>query len=195
MNVPISDEHKLVQLLKAGDKLSFETLYKKYGSRLTGYLIKITKSEYLAAEILQETFLRIWNTRDKIDPSLSFRSYLFKIASNLVYDFFRKASRDAVLQKQLIEKASENTMNDQNEFLSAKELSLLQNAIKELPPKRRLIFELIKLEERSYSEVSSLLNISVSTINDHIVKATRFLKEKLIPHSLTEIVILILFQF
>lgn len=191
METPLSDEYQLVSLLKEGDRQSFETLYRHYGSRLTGYLIKMTKSEYLAAEILQETFLKIWNGRDRIDPSRSFRSYLFKIASNLVYDFFRKVSSDAKLQSALIERATDTTVQTLEESLSAEDIRQLHHAIRELPSKRRRIFELVKIEEHSYAEVSSILNVSTSTINDHIVKATKALREKLHPYRVARSVMII----
>ncbi|MGN6532752.1 MAG: RNA polymerase sigma factor [Ginsengibacter sp.] len=62
-----------------------------------------------------------------------------------------------------------------------------------LPPKRRQIFQLIKVEERSYEEVSALLNVSVSTINDHIVKATKFIRENLKQYQIVELSMLIVF--
>ena len=79
------------------------------------------------------------------------------------------------------------------EALYTKERSrLLKEAIDALPPKRREIFQLVKIEERSYEEVSLLLHISTSTINDHVVKATKFIKKNLERHHITTITILFL---
>lgn len=174
-----SNDQNLVTLLSGGDQTAFEELYHLYSPRLLGYLIKLVKSEIYATELLQDVFIKIWNNRQAIDPDLSFRSYLFRIAENTVYDFYRKASRDQKLQAELI-KVSVSEYNHVEESFSNKENEqLLQNVIDALPPKRRQVFQLIKIEERSYEEVSTLLNISTSTISDHIVKATKFIHERL----------------
>jgi RNA polymerase sigma-70 factor (ECF subfamily) len=66
----------------------------------------------------------------------------------------------------------------------------LQKAINSLPPKRRKVFQMVKMEDRSYEEVSRLLNISTSTINDHIVKATKFVLENLERSHVVELGVL-----
>ena len=94
MSVSTSNEKDLLMLLSAGNEAAFEELYHLYSKRLLGYFIKLVKSETFAAELLQDAFVKIWNNRQNIDPDRSFRSYLFRIAENLAYDFFRKAARE-----------------------------------------------------------------------------------------------------
>lgn len=172
------DEKKLVIFLSAGNEEAFEELYHLYSERLICYLIKFVKSESLAAEILQEAFIKIWNNRENLDPDQSFRSYLFRIAENLVYDFFRKAARDKKLAEILAKNSGAYSHIEENIFTKENN-RFLQEAIQSLPPKRRQVFQMIKMEEKSYEEVSLLLNVSTSTINDHIVKATKSVIENL----------------
>lgn len=193
MPVQPSNERDLVVLLTGGSEKAFEKLYSLYSERLLGYLIKLVKSETFSCELLQDAFVKIWNNRQNIDPSLSFRSYLFRIAENLVYDFFRKAARDKRLQAELINSASSQYRHVEENFCSKENAQLLREAINALPPKRRQVFQLIKIEERSYEEVSGLLNISTSTISDHIVKATKFIREQLEGYHLIAISILAFF--
>ncbi len=135
----------------------------------------MVKSPTEAEEILQEVFLKIWHHRESINPEKSFRSYLFKIAENKVFDFFRKAARDKEKTALLMEMGSSEYLPEH--LLSRNEnLLLLEKAIGSLSPQRQLVFRLCKLEDKSYKEVSALLNISVSTISDHIVKATRAIR-------------------
>ncbi len=181
----------LVKRLNEGDEAAFEELYYLYSSRLLGFLTKLVKSDNFAAEIVQDTFIKIWNNHLKIDPNKSFHSYMFRIAENLVYDFFRKAARDKKLEKVLINHAC-NDYQHVEEKINKEEINLLlRKAIDTLPPRRREIFQLVKMEERSYEEVSKLLHISTSTINDHVVKATKAIREKLERFHLTAISILV----
>jgi RNA polymerase sigma-70 factor (ECF subfamily) len=185
-----SNEKDWVSLLIEGDELAFEKLYRLYSERLLAYLIKLLKSEDMACEVLHEVFIKLWNNRQHIDATQSFRSYLFRIAENCVYDFFRKAARDKKLQTILIYSACED-YNPIEEAVYMKERNqLLQEAIDALPPKRRQVFQMVKIEERSYEEVSHMLHVSVSTVNDHIVKATKSIRENLERYYITLIGIL-----
>jgi len=174
-----SDEKYLITILNKGDDASFEALYRLYSKRLFGYLIRLVKSESIAADLLQDAFIKIWNNRQNIDPEKSFRSYLFRITENLVYDFFRKAARDKKLQAAIIESYDDSYNHVEESFCVAEVDHKLKEVIKLLPAKRRQVFQLIKIEERSYEEVSELLHISVSTINDHVVKATKSVRKNL----------------
>ncbi|MEI9810850.1 MAG: RNA polymerase sigma-70 factor [Bacteroidota bacterium] len=171
------DERELLLQLLSGSEQAFEKVYNIYSPRLYGNLLKMVKSGPEAQEILQDVFLKVWNNRQNINIEKSFRSYLFKIAENKVYDFFRKAARDKKKQDQLIAIASSGYILFEEQLLTDENAVILEKAIESLPPQRRLVFRLCKLEGKSYREVSELLGISVSTISDHIVKATRTIRE------------------
>lgn len=167
---------ELLTRLSQGDKQAFDQLYLKYSHPLYLNLLKLTKSEEVAEELLQDIFLKIWNKRDTLDIHTGFGGYLFKISQNLVYDFFRKAKQDKALRHRITAAASENYTHIEETLLSRENRTLLQRAISTLPPVRQQIFRLCKLEGKTYEEVASLLGISVSTVNDHIVKATRHIR-------------------
>ena len=189
------NEKEWLLLLKTGDEVAFEKIYNMYSSRLYGNLYKMVKSESVAQEILQEVFIKIWKNRSSIDPEKSFRSYLFKIAENNVYDFFRKVARDKKMQTQLMTVATEHYEHVEDLLLRKENTLILQKAIDSLSPQRQQVFRLCKLEGKSYDEVSRQLGISVSTISDHIVKANKAVREYLFEHmDMTIILICILSQ-
>jgi len=87
LNSTQQEKDLLIELIY-GNELAFEKIYRLYSPRLFGKLLKLVKSESQAQEILQDVFLKLWEHRKSIDPEKSFRSFLFKIAENKVYDFF-----------------------------------------------------------------------------------------------------------
>ena len=175
----LRSEKELLVKLKAGDKSAFEQIYRLYSNRLFGNLVKLLQSETEAQEILQEVFLKIWQNRAQIDPEKSFRSYLFKIAENKVFDFFRKAALQKRVQHQLLHHSDiETTMVDRM-LLDKENEQLLAKAIDQLPPQRKQVFVMVKLQGKTYKEVGDHLGISVSTISDHIVKATKSIRDYL----------------
>ena len=171
------DEKNILLELIEGSEYAFEQIYRLHSSRLFGRLLKLVKSDVQAEEILQNVFLQIWVNRRSIDPEKSFRSFLFKIAENKVYDFFRKVTRDKNLESKLIALATDNHRIIESFKSGDENLAILQKAIEGLPPQRQQVFRLCKLEGKSYREVSEMLGISASTISDHIVKGTKSIRD------------------
>jgi RNA polymerase sigma-70 factor (ECF subfamily) len=190
-----SNEKDLVICLNDSNEAAFEELYQSYSPRLFSHLLKLVKNETLASELLQETFIKIWVIRKNIDPNQSFRSYLFRIAENNVYDFFRKAARDKKLQQQLLSNSHHYYTHVEENICKREEVQMLREVIDLLPPRRQQVFQMIKMEERSYEEVSRIMNISLSSISDHIVKANKFIVEQLKGSEVTAMAVLILLLF
>lgn len=171
-----ANEKMYIRLVKQGDAAAFHAIYQHYSPRVYGKLLRVLKSEDLAADILQDLFSIIWQKRAEIDPEKSFGAFLFKISDNLVLDLFRKAKRNQQLIEQLAKAGAEEWESTEEWLFKKENETWLARAIESLPPQRRLVFQLCKLENRSHDEVSQLLHISRATVNNHLVKATQNLK-------------------
>ncbi|GAB3917136.1 RNA polymerase sigma factor [Mucilaginibacter boryungensis] len=186
----IVDEKVLLSQLKDGKEKAFEQLYHLYSFRLYGFLLRLIKDEEVSRDLLQDVFIKIWDKRELIDPERSFRSYLFRIAENNVVDFFRKVACDKKLQVKLTVAATELYSHIEEAIYSREHLKILNQVVNELPPQCRLVFTLCKLEGKSYKEVSQTLGISVSTISNHLQKATQFIRQNsILSDSITILVI------
>jgi len=178
----MEDRDLLVQL-REGNHQAFQTLYHRYKIRLAGNLLRILKSPDWVEEVLQELFVRLWIHREEIDPNRPVKAYLFRVAENLVRDIFRRAARDQQMQQHLLHAMSEVYSHVEEQLMSRELKEELRVAIELLPPKRREVYVLCKLEAKSYEEVGKLLKISPGTVNDHIKKANSFLRQYLAQHS------------
>lgn len=172
-------EQEIVSRLRDGESYAFELLYHRYKYQLAANLLKLLKSEELAEEVLQELFIRIWEGRESLDPDKSFPAYLFRIARNMVVDIYRKAARESKVRQQLILVADEIEASIEDSIIDREASSDLYDAIALLPPQRRKVFTLCRIEGKSYKEAGELLGISSSTVNDHLLKANKFLKDQL----------------
>lgn len=175
-------EKELIYRVKSGDQAAFEQLYFQYAGKLAQRLLQLLKSEELAADILQDVFLKVWEVRDRLDPDLSFGAFLYTIAGNYCKNSFRKA-----LSQQLYEQhhGFEEAYSPIEQQLDGKEAELaLQAALEKLTPRQKEVFTLHKIEGLSYKEISAQLGISPNTINQLIQQANKQLKEQLITHSL-----------
>ena len=184
-----SDDDMLLSL-KTGDANAFDFFYRKHRARIYANILKLVKSPDIAADILQEVFIKVWKNASGLDVNQSFEGYLVRIAQNSVYDFFRKAARQKKLEDKLMASSLADTDAEADTALDLEEnIKLLSKEIDLLPPKCREVFQLCKLEGKSYEEVAQLLDISTATVNNHIVKATRILKSRL---SKTDIMLILL---
>ncbi len=177
------DDEKLLVKLREGDYRAFEQIYNRYSTPLGYRLLRLLKSETLAEELLQDLFLKVWEVRETIDISRPFKSYLYRIAQNMAIDLFRRAAREKELLSEIITGNSELYSHILEDIYQQENQELLNSAIALLPPQRRKVFILCKLEGRSSGEVAGLLNISKNTVNDHLQKAGIFLKSHLSSSS------------
>jgi RNA polymerase sigma factor (sigma-70 family) len=184
-SLPIIDEKELLLRLRDGDYTAFEKIYSNHKKKIAQRLIRLLSSRDLVEDLLQELFIRLWNNRERIDVEKPIEAYLYRIATNLVNDYFREISRDKKLAEELWHRISE-IYNPFDEVSEVNADSELFRSIDKLPEQRKKVFLLCKLEKKSYAEVSRLLEISEAAVNDHITKANRFLRDnydKAIPFA------------
>jgi RNA polymerase sigma factor (sigma-70 family) len=184
-SLPIIDEKELLLRLRDGDYTAFEKIYSNHKKKIAQRLIRLLSSRDLVEDLLQELFIRLWNNRERIDVEKPIEAYLYRIATNLVNDYFREISRDKKLAEELWHRISE-IYNPFDEVSEVNADSELFRSIDKLPEQRKKVFLLCKLEKKSYAEVSRLLQISEAAVNDHITKANRFLRDnydKAIPFA------------
>lgn len=176
MGIDFDYEFELLKRLQSGDQQDFEVLYQNYSQEIYRKLVKMVKNITLAEELTQDVFVKLWNKREVINIEQPFRYYLLTLTNNIAVDFYRKAARERKLQDEIIAASTElyNPTEDQIYYKETKEL--MDNAIDSLPAQQKIVFTLCKIEGKSYEEVSKLLDISTSTISNHIVKATKSIK-------------------
>jgi RNA polymerase sigma-70 factor (ECF subfamily) len=172
------DQVSFIQL-KNGDKQAFNHLFNLYSQKIFYFAKGYLKSEKEAEEIVQETFFKIWERRNHLDPELSINAYLFKIAYNFIQKQFIKNIKEQEFKHDFADELihfDEQTSNTLNYHFLLDHLSRL---IDELPPRQKEIVILRKLDNYSIKEISEQLSISIKTIEAHLTAALKFLKERL----------------
>lgn len=171
---------ELIKLLKKGDIAAFDAIYNKYCHKLHQFVFMYLKQEEDAEEVVQEVFIKIWESREKVDVYLSFESFLFTIAYNSTMSLLRKRvsetkSREYLKSLQKIETEEKVIDEIQYNELNNKVQSLLE----QLSPRQSEIYLLSREEGLSHKEIAIKLNISESTVNNHLVTILKFLKSNI----------------
>jgi len=167
----------LLKALQQGDEAAFNSLYSLHSKPLYRKIMRMVGDEEIAKELLQDLFFKLWAKREQIDESRSIRSYLYTIAVNLVYDNFRKAAKDKALEARLMAMAVEYYTHSEEVLLAKDNQKVIERIVHQLPPQRRQVYMLCKIDGMSYEEAARALHISASTIRDHIVKANKTIRE------------------
>jgi len=178
----IDDERELLTRLQTGEEIAFDRLYHRYGNRIYGKILRLTKSVDVSQELLQDVFMKVWERRESVNPALPFKSYLFRIAEHLISDYYRRAAKDRRVYDHLLQvgMSYEHPFDAEQEHqLYQRNLERLQEAVGQLPQKCREVYTLCKIEGKSYREVASQLDMSTATISNHITKANKLIRRYL----------------
>lgn len=169
---------QIVKKVKAGDHKAFRALYEMYVSDLYRFALKYVKSDAIAEEIVQDSFVRIWVGRTRLDESLNFRSYLFTIAYHQILREFRRQLRNPLL-KDYFEYAANLSEEHRHGIDFDTYIAAVDKAKNELPPRKREIWLLSKEDGLSSSEIAQKLDISEQVVRNQLSAASKFIREEI----------------
>ena len=149
----------------------FSELFRKHEHKLYTLALKLTKSDQLAKDIIQEVFLKLWDQRNQLSSILNIEAWLYRVTENKIIDLLRKASADHRL-KERIWNQLQQIVNESEQYLAAKEYNqIIQMAIDQLPPQRKLIYQLNKENGMNYREIADELRLSKHTVKNQLSTA------------------------
>ncbi len=181
--MPALDTKQLFLQVAEGDESAFGTLFNAFLPKLYPFIIKFIKSEPAAQEIIQETFIRVWLSRDKLSEIDNPGGWLYKVASNECYSYLRKSILNNKFLNPLT--VEPDPVNTTHENLALKELNrLIGEAINKLPAQRKKIYRMSRDEGMSIPEIASVLGLSPNTVKNVLVTSLKFIREYLVKHGI-----------
>jgi len=177
-----NNDQLILEKLRLGDKSSFEMLYSKYSGRLYNFVLQLSRGDfYLAEEIVQNVFLKIWEIHPQIQPESSFNSFVFTIGKNM----FLNVVKSRIYESQFKESIKQDFPADYS-LEKEIEFKLLEEHINDLidrlPPARRKVYILSRIKHMSNKEIAVLLDISENTVESQLYKSTQFMRRHLTPY-------------
>lgn len=160
-----------------GSEKAFSVIFNTYSDKVLKSIYYLVKDEESSIEIMQQLFVKLWQNKSELTITYdNLESYLNRMVSSLSIDHLRKSIRNQNLIHILSNNLPVYEKSIEDSYVYKESLSIIQEAINSLPPKRKQIFTLCKMEGKSYSEVSEILGISVSTVSNQLVTATKAVK-------------------
>lgn len=181
--------------LQKGSESAFEKIYFLYKDKLYGFCHKLLASEELSEDIVQETFIRLWEKRKSLNPEKSVSSYLFTISKNLIIDHQMHYARQYELSRAI--KKEEYAENNILSKIGLEEIKSMEDkVVQQLPPQQKKVYILSRHEDFSHQEIAEHLGISINSVKTNLRIALKALRNKISPASIiTAIVTLMLNEY
>ncbi|MDR6784106.1 RNA polymerase sigma-70 factor (family 1) [Pedobacter africanus] len=173
------DDFELMTLLKADQELAFAEIFRRFDSLLYIYAYKKLQNTEEAKDVVQEVFVQLWNARKDFVLKTTLPGYLYKSVLNKILNIIaRKQSETKYIAS--LQHAINSDMVSADFLIREKDITaLIEKEIAALPPKMREVFELRKNQYLSNKEIALQLNISEQTVETHMKRALKILRNKL----------------
>lgn len=172
-------EQNMYLAFREGKETAFEMIFKTYYKPLCTYAYSFLNDKDEAEEIVQSTFISVWEKRSGLEIQTSFKSYLYRMVRNSCLNVIKHEKvkkQHAVYQMAGGEPSHEAV----SQAIVSSELEVkIQDAMKVLPEQCRLVFQLSRFEELKYAEIADQLEISVKTVENHMGKALKLMRQQL----------------
>lgn len=194
LNNQIKLNPKLVKDFSSGDMEAFDLLYHTFNKRLYNFVFGLVKIRTESEGIVQEVFIKIWESRSQLKKHSSFESFLFTVAYNTTISLLRKKATEQKYIDYIKSIQVETVSPTLDEKIDLENLNKSINAvIDKLPNRQKEVFKLKYFEDFSYKQIADKLDISVNTVENHMVKSHRFLKQNLNKNYVTGLLLISLF--
>lgn len=175
---------ELTKRLKENDAKAFNVLYWNYHSAIYYNVLKLIRDSIIAEDIVQEVFITLWEKRHMLDSEQEISGWLFVVSYNKSVSYLKRKLKETLGQTnlpELLEDTIDETIDIRNEIEGAR-IGILKNAIEHLSPQKRKVFELCKLQRKTYVEASEELNLSKHTVKEYLSEAILDIKDYIKVH-------------
>lgn len=175
MHKPHLDLNSIVyRIAMHSDEHAYRQLFNELYNRLKGFAFSILKSRELAEEIACDTLFSLWNNRLKLTSIANVKVYAYVIAKNKALNELKKISGNRVsLMEDIDVNISFHHLTPEQVLINEELKRTIEQVVNNLPPRCKLVFQLVKEDSLSYKEVAEILDISVKTVDAQLVTAVK----------------------
>lgn len=173
------NERALLQQIADGSEEAFGTLFHVWRNKLYFFILRLSDSPEVAEDVLQDVFIKLWINRATLKSVDHFSAYLYRMAQNHIINHARRmALENSILEE--LQKDSHATEQTILTKLAHKQLQeTIVATINNLPPQQKLVYTLARVQGFKQEEIALQLQISVSTVKNHMTQALKTIRKQL----------------
>ncbi|MCB2378873.1 RNA polymerase sigma-70 factor [Hymenobacter sp. BT635] len=177
-DAPDALEARLAHLQGTDAEAFMELLFREFYRPLGSVIQRVIKDKEATEDLLQDVFLRVWNGRDTLTISTTYRAYLYRAALNAALRYQERGKRQ-VAWDDAPPTAAPRVDNALHALYQREAEDSVEAALELLPPQCRVVFTMSRYEEMSYQEIADTLEISPKTVENQMGKALRIMRQQL----------------
>ena len=174
-----SSDEEWAARIRAGDYAAFERLFRANYDSLVYFVIGYVRRPEVAEEIVQDVFFNIWRSRRRWNPRGALNAYLFGAARNNSLKYLKRQRLVARIKDELSDLTAPHTRTPDRDVELRDFNRALRRAVDELPDRRRQVFLLSREQGLTYAQIAAVMDISVNTVENQMVKAIKSLRKAL----------------
>lgn len=171
------NEAHFLEAFTRGESHAVDYFFNRYAKQLYAFSFKFLKSDADSEEIVQDIFLKIWENRQRINPQLPFRPYLFTVTMNAIRKHFLAKAKTEKFKTELYDLFSKNPQKEDEEIDFHFYMTQLDKHIQSLPERRKEIFLMHYKEGLTISEIANYLTIAPKTVENQLTAAMKTIRE------------------
>ncbi len=171
------NEQQLIASCKRGDRIGQKELYNRFARKMMGVCYRYVNDMETASDLLQDGFVKVFQSLDSYSGTGSFEGWVRKIFVNCALEFLRKT--DVLRNAADLDDRLELAHSDNSSVISSMTAKELMDLVHELPPGFRTVFNLFAIEGYSHKEIGDMLNITESTSRSQFTRARQLLQKKI----------------
>lgn len=176
------DDRSVFRRIQQSDENAFRELYEYYWDRLLAFTYNRLYDLEASEEIVQKTFIYLWEKRADIDIKTSLSSWLFGAARHHVLNVMRSGKVRRAYAEDFRKFASKHVDNSNEEYQNVAEIKrLIEESLAGLPPKCQRVYRMSRQQHISNKDIAKQLNISKKTVENYLTMALKHLKGRLGP--------------
>lgn len=161
----------------------FRTFYLQYAGEMVFFARQFV-DVYTAEDIVHDIFLKIWDKRSTIIVEENIRNYLLSMVQHACYDYLKHQQVEDTFMNKAVQQLKLDELkyyeSSREDMWNKNKIEAVYTSIEKLPSKRRDIFKKAYLEGQKHTDIAEELDISVRTVETHVYKALKFLRDSLI---------------
>ena len=167
-----------IEAFKSGDDLAFVSIYNHYKTGIYSFCLKMLMSRDLALDAVQDTFVRVYENRDRLMNTGAFKSWLYTIARNQCLNRIRKLKREVPLDEACELRSDQSPIG---ELEKSERIEFVNRYLAALSPSYREVIVLREFQNMSYEEIGAITRSTISAVKSRLFKARRKLANEMKP--------------
>ena len=177
--VPLFNESVILQEVAQGNERAFTMLFRQYSSKVYSFALKLTRSEEIAEEVVQEVFMKIWLNRAGLPEIREFGAYLNRVNKNHCLNVIKRLASETRIHHEISRGSTEFSLETEQHIAYRATQELLDQAIGKLTPQQQKVYRLCHIDGLKYEEAAGQLNISPGTVHSHMKQALKLIRSHL----------------